>query len=102
MLLPDEVKENKSVLKIFFNYTLWTFLVIFLLLVYIWQSIIVSDYENRIRKMDKKIVLLSKENRTMETEISFLSSPERIGKIAEKDMKLVQLDQKDIIWIDCK
>ena len=102
MLLPEEVKENKNVFKVFINYTLWTFLIIFLLFVYIWQSIIVSDREDKIRKMEKQIIQFSKEKQKMETEISFLSSPQRIGKIAETEMKLVQLDQEDIIWINCK
>jgi len=101
MLLPDEVRENRSVFRIFINYTLWTFLFIFLIFVYIWQSIIVSDMEYEIKNMEKKIVSLSKERQEMETEISFLSSSERLGKIAEENLKLVQVNQEDIVWIDC-
>jgi len=100
MLLPDEVQENRNVFKVFINYTLWTFLFVFLIFIYIWQSIIVSDMEYRIKSMEKEVISLSKENQKMETEISFLSSAERIRKMAER-MKLVPVKQEDIIWIDC-
>lgn len=101
MLLPDEVKENKNVFNVFIKYTLWSFLVVFLLFIYIWQSIIVSDFEYNIKKMENRIAQLSKERQKMETEISFLSAPERLGKIAEENLKLVHVQQEDIIWIDC-
>ena len=101
MLLPDEVKENRNVFKVFCNYALWSFLFIFLIFIYIWQSIIVSDLEYNIKNMEKKIILLSKDNKKMETEVSFLSSAERIKGIAENKLKLIPVNQEDIIWIDC-
>ncbi len=101
MLLPDEVKENRSVFKVFFNYTLWTFLFVFLIFIYVWQSIVVSDMEYEIKNMERKIIELSKEKKKMETEVSFLSSAERIKEIAEKKLELVPVSQEDITWIDC-
>lgn len=100
MLLETETKENKDVFKIFVRFTLWTFLFIILIFIYIWQSIAISDLEYKLKRMEKHITVLSKEKQKMITEISFLSSPERIGKIAEKKLKLVPVKQDDIIWID--
>jgi len=100
MLLKEEEKENKDVFKVFIQFTLWTFLFIALVFIYIWQSIAISDLEYKLKRMDKKISVLSKEKQKLETEISFLSSPDRIGKIAENKLKLVPVRQEDIIWID--
>ncbi|MBU1077670.1 MAG: cell division protein FtsL [Spirochaetes bacterium] len=100
MLLKEEEKENKDVFKVFIQFTLWTFLFIALIFIYIWQSIATSDLEYKLNRMDKRIKVLSKEQQKLETEISFLSSPERIGEIAEKQLKLVPVRQEDIIWID--
>lgn len=100
MLLEEEVKENRDVFKVFLQFTLWTFIFILLVFVYIWQNIIISDFEYKIKTMEKQIKVLSKEKQEMETEISFLGSPRRIGEIAEKKLKLIPVHQEDIIWID--
>ncbi len=100
MLLLEENKENRDVFKVFLRFTLWTFLFISLIFVYIWQSIAISDLEYKLKKMDRQIKILTKERKEIETEISFLSSPERVGELAEKRLKLVPVKQEDIIWID--
>ena len=86
MLLPDEIRENRDVFKVFFKYTLWTFLVIFLLFICIWQSILISDKEYSLKQMEKQINLLIKQQEKLKTEVSFLSSPERLGRIARKKL----------------
>lgn len=101
MLLPDEVKENERVFKLFVKFTLWTFIFIILIFVFIWQSIITAEFEYKIQQAEKRLTVFQKENTQLETEISFLSSPERIGKIAETELGLVPVDHEKIIWIDC-
>ncbi|MDD5066581.1 MAG: hypothetical protein PHF84_05995 [bacterium] len=100
MLLPDEIRENRNVFRAFLNYSLWAFLFILLLFLYISQSISVSDSKYHLKRMEMELSELQKEKIKLETEISFLSSPERIGGIAEKELKLNLVRQEDIIWID--
>lgn len=100
MLLPDEIRENRDVFRTFFAFAQWAFLFILLLFLYISQSISVSDSLYNLKRMEREIAELEKENVKLETEISFLSSPERIGRIAEKELKLGLVKQEDIIWID--
>lgn len=100
MLLPDEIRENRDVFRTFLTFAQWAFLFILLLFLYISQSISVSDSLYSLKRMEEEIAELQKENVKLETEISFLSAPERIGRIAEKELKLGLVKQEDIIWID--
>lgn len=101
MLLPGEVRENSQVWKVFIKYALWSFLFILLIFVFVWQNIVVADLEYKIIKTKSNLSALQKENQKLEIEVSFLSSPERIGSIAEKELKLIPVNGQDIVWINC-
>ncbi len=102
MLLSNEISENRDVFKTFIKYGLWCLLFIVLIVIYIWQNIIVADMEYNLKKMETHLMNLQKEHNKLETEITFLGSPERIGMIAEKELKLELVKQEDIIWIEDK
>ncbi len=99
MLFSQDFKDNKDVYRVFFRYLLWTFLFLSLIFMYIWQNIQVAGLEYKARKLEKELYVLKMKNKKLETEVSFLSSPERIGEIAVKKLGLVPVRDEDIIWI---
>ncbi len=99
MFFGEDFKENKDVYRIFFRYLLWTLLFLCLTFMYMWQNIKVADLEYKARKLEKEMIILKRQKKKLETEISFLSSPERIGEIAVKRLGLVPVQERDIIWI---
>lgn len=99
MAVQHDFKDNKDVYKIFLKYLLWTFCFLLLIFIYSWQNIKVADMEYRLKKLEDKLYNLKMENKKLETEVSFLSSPERIGKLAVDKLGLVPVNGNNIIWI---
>ncbi|MBN1897911.1 MAG: hypothetical protein JW827_03970 [Spirochaetes bacterium] len=98
MFFNKKIKDNRDVYRVFFKYLLWTVLFLCLILMIMWQNIHVADLEYKVRKLEKEMLTVSQENKKLQTEFSFLSSPERIGNISKK-MGLVPVREEDIIWI---
>jgi len=99
MLFKEHDKENSDVYRTFFSYLVWTLLFVGLILVYMWQNINVADLEYKYRKLNEQVRILEKEHKELETEVTYLSTPERIGKIATERLGLVPINEDDIIWI---
>lgn len=100
MLLPAENDENRDVFRKIINYAQGSILFILLIVIYIWQNITVADLEYNLKRMEDHVIQLQKEQNKLETEITFLNSPERIGQIAEKELNLVLIKPEEIIWIE--
>ncbi len=92
--------ENRDVFNVFLNYLLWIVLFFGVVFGYVYQSIKVADMEFMMKQLNKQIAVLENKKKQLETEAVFLSSPERIGKYAETKLKLVTVNDSDIVWIN--
>ena len=97
-MYKDE-KENRGVLNLFITYLLWTIIIIGAIFGYVYQSIKVADMEFLIKRMNRRVMELENVHSKLMTERVYLSSPERIGRLAENKLGLVPVSDKDIIWI---
>lgn len=102
MAFEPEFKDNKDVYRIFFKYLIWVLYFFVILFLYSWQNIEVADLEYKIKKLEENLKYLKMENKKLDTEVTYLMSPERIEKIATGELKLVPLKEEDIIWITAK
>jgi len=102
MEVEPEFKDNKDVYRIFFIYLIWALYFFILIFIYSWQNIEVADLEYKIRKMENNLKILKMENKKLETEVSYLQSPQRIVKLAKERLKFVPINDDDIIWIEVK
>lgn len=100
MLLEKEFKENQVVLRLFLRYMIWIIVTGTLIFIYVYQSISIAEMEFKINKLENRATKLITRKKKLETEVSFLASPKRIGRIAVQKLKLISIKNEDIIWIE--
>ena len=68
----------------------------------VWQTGRYRKLQKEIRELENKQVELVEENKKLISDISVLSSSERIEKIAEEELNMHKAETKDIVRIEIK
>ena len=68
----------------------------------VWQTERYRKLQKEIRELENKQVELVEENKKLISDISVLSSSERIEKIAEEELNMHKAETKDIVRIEIK
>jgi cell division protein FtsL len=93
------MKKNSKVLQI----SIMLFCAIMIPGLFILNAVQASRYvrlENEIKELEQKQVKLVEENRKLITDISLLSSAERVGTIAENELGMHKAETSEIVRVE--
>ena len=93
---------KRKFFKSYFFACLATFLIPVLLVFQAFQSYRYKKLSAEIKKLEKKQVELVEQNRKLISDISVLSSSERIEKIAEEELGMRKANTEDIVRVEIK
>ncbi len=83
------------------NYVIGTIIILFVFFIAnIWITTLYLDSTYKFNKALKKNIILKKENEKLKAEVKFLSSPERIIKIAKNKLKMRFVKNNEVIVVD--
>ena len=71
--------------------------VLTLLLLIAGTKLVVTKQLNKLKILDKKVAKIENKIEKLKTEFSYLTSPQNLKKINNKEMNLIPIIQKDII-----
>ena len=60
-------------------------------------KILVSDQDNQIRNLESKILKVNEEIDKLKVDLSYITRPQKLSEINDKEFNLVPILQKDII-----
>ena len=63
----------------------------------IFTKILVSDQENQIKKLEKKILEIDERINRLNVDISYVTRPKKLQEINSKEFRLLPILQEDVI-----
>ncbi|MCQ2611160.1 MAG: cell division protein FtsL [Treponema sp.] len=93
------MKKHKNVIKTVV-YIVTGVLIPALLILNAMQAQRYHDIEKEVHALEVKQAALVEENKKLITDISILSSAQRIGKVAEEQLGMHKAETKDIVRVD--
>ncbi len=95
--------KKKSKATIFFKIVFYIFVAILIPALLILNAIQAERYmkiEREVRELEKKQIQLVEENKKLLTDISLLSSGQRIGNIAENELGMHEAQTEEIVRVE--
>lgn len=93
-------KSNRTISKVFAIVCAVLIPVLFIL--YAFQADRYTKLEKEVRELEQKQVLLVEQNKRLVTDISLLSSAERIGQIAKEEYGMHEAESEEIVRLEMK
>ncbi|MCR5125214.1 MAG: cell division protein FtsL [Treponema sp.] len=102
MNLPKKYSEKKPSLKIHLLVYLFAILVPVLLILNAVHANRYTELKRELSRLEKSQVQLVEKNRELISEISVLSSSDRIERIAERDLGMHKAKKEEIVRVEIK